>query len=266
MTPLEAEIAVAVIGLDRIMAGSPSWSLEKQADAEAFPKRARALLLKALGRTAPEADDDAPAFDYDEAKRLLEADDDAIERRADALFATLPDDVQDDVLAAASKAIEHLQGILPRRVTKTTARVDVSPPEPFELDRFARAWRVAVDPMSALRAMAEGGLDMVSVEALAAAYPEIYKLVSGRAAPGEEGGGGLLDDVIATMKGRRGDRWDISDDQDRQVKILLGEEPIDLDLANEFAAMTPITPAQQPRQRSKPTAPIDELLPGQKQG
>lgn len=265
MTPLDAEIATAAVGLDAILRGSPSWSLETQADVLAFPKRAKALLIKSLGRTAPEGEDEEPPFDYDEAKKLLEADDDEIERRAEALFSALPDDIQDDVQAAASRAISYLQDIFPRRVTKTTARMDVSPPEPFELDRFARAWRVVTDPLHALRAMAEGGLDMVSVEALAKAYPAIYEMVSGRTEPGTPGGGGLLDEAIATMKGRRGERWDITDDQDRQVKILLGEDSIDLELANEFAESQATTPAQQPRQRAQRAAPIDELLPGQKQ-
>lgn len=258
MTPLEAEQAVAALGLDAIMRGSPSWSLERQNDAASFPKRARALLLKALGNPDPDpSDEDLPPFEYDDVVELLEADDEEVERRTNALYDALPDDIQDDVEAAATRAIAHLQNTLPKRVMKTTARVDVTPPEPFELDRFARAYRVAVDPMWALRAMAVGGLDMVMVEAMEALYPALYELI---ATPG-----GLLDDALAAMKARRGEKWDVTDDQDRQVKILIGADPIDLDLANDFAAVAQ-APAPPPRAGgAKAVKPTEELLPGQKQ-
>lgn len=255
MTPLEAEIAVAVLGLEAILKGEPGWTVGRQNDAASYQKRARALLLKALAAKDP-ADADEPAFDYEETRELLEADDETVEARSQALYDALPDDIQDVVEAAASRAIAFLQAQQPRRVTKTTARVDVSPPEPFELDRFARTWRVAMDPMSALRAMAQGGLDMVMVAALQGAYPELYDAI---AAPG-----GWLDEALATMKARRGDRWDVTDDQDRQVKILIGAEPIDLDLANEYAAIAPSIAPPAPRAKSGTVKATEELLPGQK--
>lgn len=261
MTPLEAELATGVIGLDKIMKGEPTWSLERQNDAAMFPTRARLLLLRALQNREPDATDDEPAFNYKEAKRLLEEGDaDELEKRHDALFAELPDDIQDDVLAAATRAIEYLQSVLPRLIIKTTVREDVASPEPFALDRFARQWRVVVDPMSALRAFADGSLDMVMVDALKEAYPEIYKLIA------DPNGGGLLDEAIAQMKGRRGDKWDVTDDQDRQIKILIGADPIDFELARDFAAMQPIAPAPEGQPASKKgVRPADELLPGQKQ-
>jgi hypothetical protein len=111
--------------------------------------------------------------------------------------------------------------------------------------------------MHALRAMAEGSLDMVMVAALEAAYPAIYEAV---ATPG-----GLIDDAIASLKSRRGEKWDVTDDQDRQVKILIGADPIDFDLANEYAALSPAVAPPQPRPMGKRTVqPTDELLPGQK--
>jgi len=258
LDPLHAEMMVGVLGLDRIMRGNASFTLQAQEDAVSFPKRARALLLRALAAREAEPPEE-PDFDYEEARKLLEADDDAVEARHNALYAELPDDIQDDVEAAATHVIGYLQAQLPRKVIRTTAREEIAPPEPFALDRFARQWRVAVDPMSALRAMAEGSLDMVMVAALEEAYPEIYKLV---ATPG-----GLLDDALAAMKMRRGDRWDVDDDVDRQVKILIGADPIDFELANDMAAARPTVPAPQPRAKSRPgsAGAIDELLPGQKQ-
>lgn len=257
MTPLEAEITVAVLGLDAILRGTPSWTVGRQEDAASFEKRARALILKALVNTEPGTGDDEDAFDYDEASELLQ---NVGEEQNEALFSALPDDIQDDVSNAATRAIEHLQAIQPRRVTKTTAREVVEPPEPYELDRFARAWRVGVDPMSALRNMSVGALDMVQVDALEAMYPEIYKRVARE--------GGLLDDAIATMKTRRGDKWDVTDGQDRQVKILIGADPIDFDLANDFAELGQIAqppPPKKPTGGSGDIKPTDELLPSQKQ-
>lgn len=260
MIPAEAEAAVGAIGLDRIMKGETSWAQKYREAAAAFPKRARALLLKALASKDTEPDGEMPAFDYDEAKRLLEQGDDEAEKATEALYDALPDEMQDEVEAAAGKAITFLQQNLPRRVSKTTARLEVSPPEPFELDRFARMWRVAVDPMWALRMMAEGGLDMVMADALAEMYPALYELLAGE--------GGLLDDAIATLKARKGEKWDVSDDQDRQVKILLRVDPIDLDLANDFAEIGQQQQTQQPmagRPRPKGGPTTEELLPGQKQ-
>ena len=259
MTPLDAEVATAAVGLGSIMNGDPAWAGTHQEDFAMFKKRVRILLLRALKNQQPEADDtEEPAFDYDEAKKLLDADDDELERRHNALYDALPDDIQDDVQGAATKAIEYLQSVIPRLVIKTIAREDVRPPDPFALDRFARQWRVVVDPMHALRAVAEGSLDVVMADALKAAYPEIYKLVAGE--------GGLTDEAIAAMKARKGPNWDVTDDQDRQIKILLGKPSVDMDLAADFAAMQPITPSAPAKQKSKAVRPADELLPGQKQG
>lgn len=251
---LPGEAIVAALGLDAILRGDPSFTVERQNDAASFTKRARALLLKALAVREPEPDDEEePDFDYQTVSDLLR---DVGEEQNAALFDALPDDIQDAVLAAATTAIEYLQNAQPRRVTKTTARLEVSPPEPYELDRFVRAWRVAVDPLSAVKAMTVGALDMVMVGALAAAYPAIYELLAGE--------GGLLDDAIATMKGRRGEKWDVTDDQDRQIKILLQEDPIDLDLANDFADLAPPQQAPPGKQSSRSIKPTDELLPSQK--
>jgi hypothetical protein len=263
ISPLDAQIAVASIGLDRILRGEPSWSLEKQEDAAKFRFRARQLIMRALSRREDGDDVEPPAFDYDEAKKLLEADDDELEKRHLVLYETLPDDIQDAVAAAATAAIEFLQEHLPRSLTRTVANARMSPPDPFELDRFARMWRTVVDPMHALAALAEGGLDTVMVESLKGAYPDLYALITeGMRKPPE---GALLDQAIAAMRTRKGDRWDVTDDQDRQLKILLGEDPIDFDLANDYAALQPTTPAAAPKQKARSSPPVDELLPGQKQ-
>jgi hypothetical protein len=254
VTPLDSETMVAALGLDRILAGTPSLTQEAREASITFPKRARALLLKALSSKEPDADEaEEPDFDYTTVSDLLR---DVGEEQNQALFDALPDDIQDAVLAAATTAIEYLQNTQPRRITKTTARLEVSPPEPYELDRFVRAWRVAVDPLSAVKAMTVGALDMVMVGALAAAYPAIYELLAGE--------GGLLDDAIATMKARRGEKWDVTDDQDRQIKILLQEDPIDLDLANDFADLAPPQQAPPMKKSSGQIKPQDELLPSQK--
>lgn len=253
MTPLERESMVAALGLDRILKGTTAFTQEVQADAVSFPKRARAALLRFLSGTEQEPED-MPPFDWHEAKGLL---DNVSEAQNQALFDALPDDIQDEVLATATLAIQHLQATLPRRVTRTAARVDVLPPEPFELGRFERAWLVAIDPLGAIKAMTEGSLDMGMVAALAAMYPALYKLIAGE--------GGLLDDAIATMKARRGENWDITEDQNRQVKILIQDDPIDFDLAADFEALSPAAMAPPPKASQKTIEPSDELLPSQKQ-
>lgn len=253
MTDLEREALVASMGIDRILAGKPRYNLEVQTDALAWPKRAEALLLKFFGASEMEPED-PPDFDWEEASDLLL---NVGEAQNEAMLDALPDDIQDEVIAAATRVIDYLQHNMERRVTKTTARVEVAPPEAFALDRFERQWAVAVDPLRALRAMAEGALDPVMVTALQEMFPALYEAV---AEPG-----GLLDEALAAMKARRGENWDVTDEQDRMVKVMLQVDPIDFGLAADFAALG--MPAAAPPAKPSPVEHKigDELLPGQKQ-
>lgn len=249
---LASESKLAAIGIDSILRGEPTLNKEQQNDAKALPARIRALLLRFLsGATTKESE--FPEFDYDAIKPLLEGQGEA---QAHALDATDPDP---EVHADATRAIDYLQKSLPRRVTKTTVKQTILPPEPFEMGRFRRKWMVACRPLDVLDDLCDGSIDTGMVAALRAMFPEIYRSI---AMPG-----GAVDNAIATMKTRRGDDFDITGDRDALLRVLLqADGGVDMDLANDYARVAAQVPAPEPTNKPKPkelNIKSGEALPGQ---
>jgi hypothetical protein len=250
---LASESVLAAVGLDQVLDGRPTYNQEQQADAAKFAQRVRALLLKFMGgATSPVSD--LPDFDYERVSKLLNADDDANTERTAKLHQLLPPEMSDEVLATASRIVGMLEENFPRRVWKTSARVHTDPPEPFQLGRFQRRWAVACDPMIVLRDLIEGQLDLDEVQALADFYPDLYQAVLDQ-----------VDDAIATMKARRGDKWDLDAKQDRAIKTLVQAPTFDPALAADYVQLAQTKTAPQPRATSK-VVKLDnsEQLPGQR--
>jgi hypothetical protein len=100
------------------------------------------------------------------------------------------------------------------------------------------------------------------VQSLEALYPNLAESINGP--------GGLVDDCIATMKQRRGEKWDLNEADDRMLKILLGQPRINVALAKDLeqasaTAQQQAAPNGQPPQNAANARITEaEQLPGQK--
>jgi len=254
---LESELTVASMGLAPILRARPRLTIGQGEDAASWLPRARALILRFLGGGSEESAEQ-PAFDYKDVSELLEADEDEIQARADALYGVLPPEMIDDVVASATKAVNYLQQSIPKRVWRTAVNAHVDPPGPVDMDRFRRRWLVAADPAVVLRDLMRGAIDPVMVDALAEMYPELYKALQS-----------TVDDAIATMKSRRGEKWDINATRNRDLLTLLQAPAINLGIVDALAqAQEPIDqgqPAGAPPPKAVNSRLTDaEKLPGQK--
>lgn len=250
---------MAAIGLGSILDRDPRWNQETQDGAAKWLSRARADVLRFMSGAAGE-DVEIPDFDYDQVADYLDADDDAVQARDEAIRAALPDDIQEDVIGAASRLLDAIRQVFPRSIRATSVNKTPQPPGPMALEKFRVQWEVATDPMRVLRQLVEGSLSPDAVDAFQAMWPELYKAVAGP--------GGVVDDSIATMKSRRGEGWNIDDDRDATLKTLLGLNVLNPLLASSLSA--PEVRQQQPAE-TRGAKPVDlkdvqaaETLPGQK--
>lgn len=268
LTPAQAEAFVAVIGIDKILDATPTLNLEQMDRAENLPRTTRAALLRFMSSPERTEPDDLPPFDYAHVSKVLQQDPAESEKVSNALHEALRGRLHDDdaqeVVNVATKIILALQASIPRRIYKSVVNETVMPPEPYSLGRWRRQWSVAADPMIVIRDMLEGNIDPGMVSTLQQTYPELYKMVLAQ-----------LDDAIATMKTRRGDKWDLPEDKNRDVKILLGIPYLNFDLANAYAAVPPIGAEPAGKTTGPPAKPLStgtpddasnpEELPGQVQ-
>lgn len=245
---LESEAKTAAIGIDSIVRAKPTFNATQEYDAEATPARARALIIKFLsGGDAKESE--FPSFDYADVKALLEG---QAEKHAEALR-KVADDPQ--VHADVTRILGYLQSSIPRRVTKSTVKQTVLPPEAFELGRFRRKWMVATRPVTVLEDLCNGSIDTGMVAAFAAMWPETYKMVKQ-----------MVDDSIAAMKDRRGENFDLSIGRNADMCVLLQAPSVNFELANDYAriaAQVPQAPAPQAKKSKQLNIKSGEALPGQ---
>lgn len=254
---LASELAVASMGLAPILRARPRVGVTQGEDAASWLPRARALILRFLAGGSEEGAEQPP-FNYKDVSELLEADEDEIQARSDALYGVLPPEMIDDVVASATKAVDYLQQSIPKRVWRTVVNAHVDPPGPIDMDRFRRRWLVASDPAVVLRDLMRGAIDPVMVDAFAEMYPELYKALQA-----------VVDDAIATMKSRKGEKWDINATRDRDLRTLLQAPAINLGIVDALAqAQEPIDqgqPAGGPAAKAVNSRLTDaERTPGQK--
>jgi hypothetical protein len=259
----ESESTLSAIGMEPVLEADPRFNQEQQNDARALPDRMRTLVLRFLSGRSQKAEE-FPPFDYRAVADLLQGTD---VEHAQGLITLIPEPLADDVRSDATRIALYLQQQLPRQVRRTLVKVTVEPPDPLEVGRFRRKWMVACDPLVLLRDLASGSVDGAMVRAFSAMWPEFYQALARE--------GGIVDEAIATMKARRGDKWDISTGDDRELRTLMGAPTLDVDLANDFARIAAADAAQPPPPAmSKPQSPgkpkdikLDtdaEQLPGQR--
>ena len=258
MTPLETEAALASIGLGAILDNDPRWNQETAEGAVKWLQRARALVLRFMSGVTEEAAE-VPDFNWATVADHLDADDDAVAARDEAIRAALPDDIQEDVIGAASRILMAIQQVFPRSIRKTSVNVTPQEPGPMALEKFRVQWEIATDPMRALHQLVEGSLSLDAVDAFRMLWPELYKAVAGE--------GGAVDDAIATMKSRRGENWNVDDDRDASLKTLLGIDVLNPLLTTSLSA--PEVRQQQPNETGAKAVNLGdvkaaEVLPGQR--
>ena len=254
---LESELTVASMGLAPILRAKPRIGVGQGDTAANWLPRARALLLRFLGGGSEDASEQ-PSFDYKDVSELLGGGGGGGRARSDALYTVLPPEQVDDVVASATKAVNYLQQSIPKRVWRTAVNAHVDPPGPIDMDRFRRRWLVASDPFVVLRDLLAARIDPVMVDAFTEMYPELYKALQA-----------VTDDAIATMKSRRGEKWDLNSVRDRDLKTLLRAPAINLGIVDALAqAQEPIDqgqPAGGPKAKAVNGSLTDaERLPGQK--
>ncbi len=256
---LGAELLLASIGLTPILEATPQYNAAAVNKAAKFLPDARADVLRFMGGDKDSVEKPA-AFNYDKVRKLLDESDPV--QQVDALKAALPDDIEMDVTALVTKIVEQLRSMLPRRIEQSSVRVNVTSPGPISLNRFRRGWAVANDPETVLRNLLQGTLTTDEVKTFEALFPAIYETVAGP--------GGTVDDCIATMKARRGDKWDLNEADDRLLKTLLGQSWLNKGLVHDLeaasaAAQQQAEPNGQPPQNAANARLSDaEQLPGSK--
>ena len=221
-----------------------------------MPRKTRAVLLRFLSSPETTEAPDLPPFDYDTvSKQLLNVGEAQTTALYKALAGRLDDDDAQLVVNMATRVILALKASIPRRVYKSVTTETVMPPEPYALGRWERQWAVAVKPQIVLDDLLASNIDPGMVSTLQQAFPESYKMTLAQ-----------LDDAIATMKTRRGDKWDVPETKNRDLKILLGVPYLNFDLAAAYAAApdpTSEVPKQAP-QGGTPPIPLSQAKPDDK--
>jgi hypothetical protein len=254
LTPQQVEAVVAVIGIDKILAAKPTLNIEQLDQAKDMPRKTRAVLLRFLSSSEPGEVPDEPPFDYDTvSQQLLNVGEAQTTALYEALRGRLHDDDAQEVVNAATRVILALKASIPRRVYKSVVNESVMPPEPYALGRWQRQWTVAVRPQIVLDGLLADTIDAGMVSTLQQTFPELYKMTLAQ-----------LDDAIATMKTRRGDKWDVPESKNRDLKILLGVPYLNFDLAAAYAAV-PDPTAEQQKQGGPPPIPLSQAKPDDKQ-
>lgn len=213
MDPLRAEIVLASIGLIPILEAKPELELKP------IEKEIGQKVRDFLAHPHREPLDDVPDVDYRRVSKLLSGDPG---RMAQALYALMPDEMGQAVANQASRIGAALYQQLPRTVRPELLGASVGPGSASQLDRFARAWSVATDPVVVLRDLAQHSLSSDMVAAFAAFYPALFDFTKE-----------TVIDEISTLKAKR-PAWDLDDARDRLTRMLLQLPTQDLDLAADF--------------------------------
>jgi hypothetical protein len=248
---LDAETVLAVIGVDKILAGDPKFGQTERQKALAMPKDIRAAVNRFLSSNTLDEAAPLPDFDYRSVAKLLENFDPDDPKPEQRVFELLPGDLGLEVNTLADKIAAKLEERFPRVIRKSSVKADVDPPSDSELAAFARGWFVANDPMIVIRDLNEGSVSFDEVEALAEFYPGLYQRI--------------LDTVDACTDGMRARRpgWDLTYDRDQILRTLTGKEAERQSLFSDFEGV--FAQAQQ-QEAPKPSRGKTEQPPLQTPG
>lgn len=238
--PLAAECALSVIGLEHILACDPTWNLLQKKLAAQIPKVIKKYLLEFVSKEDRREVEDMPAFDYTATRKLL--DQGTTVKQATALSEAINNPRLGLAVAAnATRLVHLLQAQLPRSSRQTATGTIVGEPSPNDTADFARSWQVACKPMVVLIDLVEGSLVQEQVAAMEDYWPNLFELIET-----------VANEVIAKMKVKRGDGWELDDKRDRLLGLIMGQTDggPDLSLAADYQAMY----AQKTSQPTQPAA------------
>lgn len=206
---LDAELVLAAIGLENVLAGTPKFGMTERARALAIPRQIKAALTDFLAIDRPGANAPFPDFNWDEFTALLESDTHA---REEALFAVLPGDLGIEVMNNAVRIQQLLVPMIQRTIHRSSVAVNVLPPSESEEAAIARTWSVAATPMIVMADLKDWSLSEDMTGALREFYPAIYAMVEG-----------ATDEAIDARRAED-EEWDLSFDQDQVLRTLTGVE------------------------------------------
>lgn len=206
-------------------------------------KDIRAHLLEFFRRPDFDRSTALPAFNFDTAAKTL-ARAGKLPTAEAVLRAVKDPELGTAVIAAATKVIEFLSVHLPRRERLGLEGAEQLPPTGQAQARFARLWSVACDPMIVLRDLREGCLTVDMAKGLAEMYPAIFRLVKEAMTP-----------ALVEMKAHR-KTWQLPILKDRQIRVLIGAQHPNVQLANMIQASYVVQGAQdaadEAKQKNKP--------------
>lgn len=216
------------------------------AQAQRLPKLMRQEIRAFLDGTPATKPGKPPEFDYlrtlSEVSRPVQPQDledmiDSHQEPTDGL----------DVLFPLTRALAYLSGAAPRRAKTTLTGTIQLVPSDQEIERFRRAFFVVDDPLSALRKLRALALMADEVAALTTVYPALYQLL-----------GDIAREEVAAAKERKGQKWNLTPDRERQLMLLLQMSPSDPGLVKDMqATFGDDQPSDQAEAKPKPKASVD---------
>lgn len=220
----QGELLLGAIGINAALRrGALKVTAKHREDALALPMRIRREVRRFLAAT--DWDDEKkplPDFDYKTALEHLSEPMDEV--RVEENLSGFEDTDEKLAFAAAyGKAIEYLQTVLPKRSRNTALGPKPYQPSDMELSRFRRALCVIEDPMLVLDDLTEGTLARDEITALAAVYPFLYDTVKG-----------AVQEALVDLRAKRGDKFELPDDRDKMLQVLLQTRTFSPELAAEM--------------------------------
>ena len=250
MQPIDLESLFVAVGLDRILDAKPKlhkYELQRAANLgpEIRRRLGRFLVTPEFGPAA-----DVPAFDYQEALKVIPAG--LTKEQTQALNEAIPDpDMAMDLGTQARAILTWADGILPREhLEPVTNEARLGTPSPTSVADFRRAWNVARDPMIVLDDLEDGSLAEDQVAALALLYPALYADIKQAA-----------EDVNTAQVARRGQDWEPAPQKRVLLGVLLQKDLID----PELTAAVQRVYAQQAQQEQQAGAPAKKPSGGSNQ-
>lgn len=230
-----AEEATAAIGIKAILEGRPKLP----ASPPNLPKEMRKLILAFLAKPGRAPLENLPAFDYDEAAKLL--DDTGSEAQTAKLRAAIPAPaLADAVVDKATVIISKLHESLPRFTRVGVAGTVSTRGSDMAVDRYRRKWSIAMDPLIVLRDLCDGSLSQDMVGTFADFWPALYSAAKL-----------MVLDGVAEMKTKR-PTWDLEPRRERLLLKFMGEPPTNIELARDFQKLYAQVGAQKAQEAAAP--------------